>query len=201
MCTCVLNITVSLRARFLPPAAFSCQRKLLLSPEEPRLGSPLRVRLVRPAAQGGFLLRLARTVVAPSVAPLTVYLSRQTRRLRFVPEIRGVVFSWKFCSAGGRTSVVRRAAPKTMRMLVFAGICAMTASGFLLGLPRADTLPGRPAYPSLQPMPRAVRASKTTAVVVMQNSDEPPEVPDVDEPTRARDRPFPSVDRGLNAQE
>ena len=101
MCTCVLNITVSLRARFLPPAAFSCQRKLLLSPEEPRLGSPLRVRLVRPAAQGGFLLRLARTVVAPSVAPLTVYLSRQTRRPRFVPEIRRVVFSCEFCSAGG----------------------------------------------------------------------------------------------------
>ena len=157
MCTCVLNITVSLRARFLPPAAFSCQRKLLLSPEEPRLGSPLRVRLVRPAAQGGFLLRPARTVVAPSVAPLTVYLSRQTRRPRFVPEIRRVVFSCKFCSAGGRgrTRVVRRAAPKTMRMLVFAGICAMTTSGFLLGLPRADTLPGQPAYPSLQPMPRA----------------------------------------------
>ena len=66
-------------------------------------------------------------------------------------------------------------APKTMRMLVFAGICAMTTSGFLLGLPRADTLPGRPAYPSLQPMPRAARASKTTAAVVMQNSDEPPE--------------------------
>ena len=51
----------------------------------------------------------------------------------------------------------------------------MTTSGFLLGLPRADTLPGRPAYPSLQPMPRAARASKTTAAVVMQNSDEPPE--------------------------
>ena len=58
---------------------------------------------------------------------------------------------------------------------MFAGICAMTTSGFLLGLPRADTLPGRPAYPSLQPMPRAARASKTTAAVVMQNSDEPPE--------------------------
>ena len=62
-----------------------------------------------------------------------------------------------------------------MRMLTFAGICAMTTSGFLLGLPRADKLPGRPAYPSLQPMPRAARASKTTAAVVMQNSDEPPE--------------------------
>ena len=59
-------------------------------------------------------------------------------------------------------------------MLVLAGICAMTTSGFLLGLPRADTLPGQPAYPSLQPMPRAPRSSKTTAVVVMQNSDEPP---------------------------
>ena len=58
---------------------------------------------------------------------------------------------------------------------MLAGICAMTTSGFLLGVPRADTLPGRPAYPSLQPMPRAARASKTTAAVVMQNSDEPPE--------------------------
>ena len=159
----------------------------------------LRVRLVCPAAQGGFLLRPARTLVAPSVAPLTVYLSRQTRRVRFVPESGASYFLQVLFR--GRTDKRRRAAPKTMRMLVFAGICAMTASGFLLGLPRADTLPGRPAYPSLQPMPRAVRASKTTAVVVMQNSDEPPEVPDVDEPTRARDRPFPSVDRGLNAQE
>ena len=58
---------------------------------------------------------------------------------------------------------------------MLAGICAMTTSGFLLGVPRADTLPGRPAYPSLQPMPRAARSSKTTAAVVMQNSDEPPE--------------------------
>ena len=49
---------------------------------------------------------------------------------------------------------------------MFAGICAMTTSGFLLGLPRADTL---------QPMPRAARASKTTAAVVMQILDEPPE--------------------------
>jgi len=200
MCTCVLNITVSLRARFLPPQHLVAKESSCFRRRSRGLVH-LRVRLVCPAAQGGFLLRPARTLVAPSVAPLTVYLSRPTRRPRFVPEIRRVGFSWKFCSAGGRTSVVRRAAPKTMRMLVFAGICAMTASGFLLGLPRADTLPGRPAYPSLQPMPRAVRASKTTAVVVMQNSDEPPEVPDVDEPTRARDRPFPSVDRGLNAQE
>ena len=52
----------------------------------------------------------------------------------------------------------------------------MTTSEFLLApVPRADTLPGRPAYPSLQPMPRAARSSKTTAAVVMQNSDEPPE--------------------------
>ena len=29
----------------------------------------------------------------------------------------------------------------------------MTTSGFLLGLPRADTLPGQPAYPSPQPCP------------------------------------------------
>ena len=100
MCTCVLNITVSLRARFLPPQHLVAKESSCFRRRSRGLVH-LRVRLVCPAAQGGFLLRPARTLVAPSVAPLTVYLSRQTRRPRFVPEIRRVVFSCEFCSAGG----------------------------------------------------------------------------------------------------